>query len=317
MKRRLIASALSLAALLATGPHASAAGDAWSPGAPMPTARSEIALAVLDGRIYVAGGLAQFGTTAAFQVYDPAADRWQKLTSLPERRHHAGLAALGGRVYLTGGYRDLSFSDPGRQTWAYDPAADRWHQVADMPGPRAAHAMAALGDRLYVVGGVGPDPAAVWAYDPSADRWSASAAPLPTLREHLVAVALDDRLYVIGGRWRGVGNLATVEIYDPRVDSWTRGADMPTPRGGLAAAAFGGQVHVTGGEAFDPRRTFDAHEVYDPASGRWSTAPPLPVARHGLASGAVAGKWYVIGGGEKAAALTMLSLSDRVDIFAP
>ena len=50
----------------------------------MPTARSELAAAALDGRIYVAGGIAQWGTTAAFEAYDPATDRWEELPPLPE-----------------------------------------------------------------------------------------------------------------------------------------------------------------------------------------------------------------------------------------
>ncbi len=49
-----------------------AAEGPWSHGAPMPTARSEIAVTQLAGRIYVAGGIGRFGTTDAFEVYDPA-----------------------------------------------------------------------------------------------------------------------------------------------------------------------------------------------------------------------------------------------------
>ncbi len=92
---------------------------------------------------------------------------------------------------------------------------------------------------------------------------------------------------------------------------------MPTPRGGLAAAALEGRVHVVGGEAFDPGRTFDAHETYDPAAGHWRPAAPLPTARHGLAAAAAAGRLFVIGGGTKAGALTLVSLSDRVEVYTP
>jgi Kelch motif len=51
----------------------------WTRAAPMPTARSELAAAALDGRIYVAGGIARWGTTAAFEAYEPARDRWEEL----------------------------------------------------------------------------------------------------------------------------------------------------------------------------------------------------------------------------------------------
>ena len=64
----------------------------------MPTARSELAAAALDGRIYAAGGIAQWGTTAAFEAYDPAMDRWEELPPLPEAVHHLAAAATNERI---------------------------------------------------------------------------------------------------------------------------------------------------------------------------------------------------------------------------
>jgi hypothetical protein len=92
---------------------------------------------------------------------------------------------------------------------------------------------------------------------------------------------------------------------------------MPTPRGGLSAAALDGRIHVTGGEDLATGETFGAHEVYDPLSDQWTTEAALPTARHGLASGVVGGRWYVIGGGRQAGAMTILSLSDAVEVFRP
>jgi N-acetylneuraminic acid mutarotase len=211
----------------------------------------------------------------------------------------------------------ITFTPDQSATWAYDPEIDAWTRAADMPSPRAAHAMAALDGKLYVVGGVGPDPQALWVYDPKTDSWATDLAPLPTAREHLAAVMHDGELYVIGGRREEIGNLATLEVYDPATDSWRRGPDMPTPRGGISAGLIQGRIHVTGGEAFSPRRTFDRHEVYDPRTDSWSTAAALPTARHGLASAVVGGRWYVIGGGEMAGALTIISLTDAVEVFSP
>jgi N-acetylneuraminic acid mutarotase len=92
----------------------------------MPTSRSELAAAALAGRIYVAGGIAQWGTTAAFEAYDPATDRWEELPPLPEAVHHLAAAATDKRVYVTGGYTNLLFSEITKRAWAYDPGARRW-----------------------------------------------------------------------------------------------------------------------------------------------------------------------------------------------
>ena len=273
----------------------------------------------MNDRLYAAGGIAQLGATPAFQVYDPAGDSWRSLAPMPEPRHHFGMAALDGRIYVSGGYRDLPFgADTARaEVWAYHIEADRWSEMADLPAPRAAHAMVALNGSLYVVGGVGPEPATVLAYDFKLERWSDLATPLPTLREHLTAVALDGRIYLIGGRWSGQGNLAAVEIFDPAAGTWSAGAGMPTRRGGLTASRLDGRIHVTGGEDLSTGDTYAAHDVYDPAADRWAAEVPMPTARHGLASGAIGGRWYVVGGGEQAGARTFLSLSDAVEVFQP
>jgi N-acetylneuraminic acid mutarotase len=316
---RLCLWAVALLVLLGSGGCAPAAQELpagpWTRGVAMPTARSELAAAALDGRIYAAGGIAQLGTTNAFEVYDPTADRWEELPPVPEDLHHLAAAAIAGRIYVTGGYTDVLFQGMSGRAFAYDPATRSWTRIADMPGPRAAHGMAALGGMLYVIGGVGSRPQEVWAYDPATDAWATDRAPLPTRREHLAVAALEDRLYAVGGRWDDK-NVATLEIYDPASDGWRRGPDMPTPRSGLTAVALGGRLHVTGGESLETSETFAAHEAYDPKTESWASLAELPTPRHGLASATLGERWYVIGGGAKAGALTFVSLTDVVEVFA-
>ena len=61
-------------------------GGSWSAGTPLPAPRSEVATAVLDGRIYVAGGFGEPGGQIldSFVAYDPATDAWTDLAPLPE-----------------------------------------------------------------------------------------------------------------------------------------------------------------------------------------------------------------------------------------
>ena len=74
---------------------APAAGEAglghWMTGASAPTARTEVAVAVLDGLIYVVGGFEQPGSwifrqssaSTKVEVYDPATNRWSSRPDLP------------------------------------------------------------------------------------------------------------------------------------------------------------------------------------------------------------------------------------------
>ena len=101
----------------------------------------------------------------------------------------------------------------------------------------------------------------------------------------------------LGGRRPGVGNLGTLEIYDPAADHWQSGPAMPTARGGLTAAALDGALHVTGGESLSSSATFGQHEVYDPTSDRWTTLPAMPVAVHGVTGLAFVDGWIHLPGG--------------------
>jgi N-acetylneuraminic acid mutarotase len=303
------ATATRLPATAAATPAAER--GAWAAVGPMPTPRSEVGGAALDGRIYVAGGfLANGDTSPAVEVYEPARDGWRAAAPLPEPRNHLALATVGGKLYATGGYA-RGLDRPTRDAWVYDPAANAWKPIAPLPLPRAAHAAAEANGRLVVVGGVGDDPARPLVYDPAADRWT-PGAPMPDRREHLAAAGHAGKVYAIAGRWGG-GNLGNVAAYDPAADAWATLPPLPTPRSGLAAAAIDGKLYVTGGEALTGGTTFPQLEIFDIAAGRWSTGPPLPTARHGVAGVALDGRFYVLAGGPTAG----LSTTGRIEVYSP
>ena len=101
----------------------------WSTLAPMPTPRSEVAAAKLNGNIYVFGG---FGTGATKnEEYDPQSNTWRQRAPIPQGVDHAAAVALGGKIYLIGGF-DGRFR-PVDTVWSYDPEADAWAKKADLP----------------------------------------------------------------------------------------------------------------------------------------------------------------------------------------
>lgn len=299
-------------------------GGSWANTAPMPIYRSEHNATVLDGRIYVGGGLAgpsEFftGTTDIFQSYNPGTDSWANLAPIPDRLHHFGIAALNGRIYITGGYTAEDFGLDNKAVYEFQPHAKRsasWRRVADMPAERAAHASVAANGLLYVVGGVASDPTSIWAYNPATNTWDTSRAPLPTIREHLTAAVVNNKIYVISGRWN-FSNMNNVEEYDPATNTWTAKAPIPTARSGITSAVIDNKIHVTGGEDLFSSNTYYQHEVYDPATNTWATLPRMPTSRHGLASGAVGGRWFVIGGGLLSGNQTYQSLTNIVETFTP
>lgn len=76
----------------------------WTSGAPLPTPRSEIAGAALNGKIYIIGGFDESGqSTPTVEVYDPIADKWTEAAPLPQLTDHTAAASYEGKLYVVGG----------------------------------------------------------------------------------------------------------------------------------------------------------------------------------------------------------------------
>jgi N-acetylneuraminic acid mutarotase len=83
------------------------ATDSWLTKSPMPTARSGLNTASLNGIIYAAGGEVQdnnyLAAFRAFEAYDPASDTWWQLPPMLLPRHECIMATLGNRIHVAGG----------------------------------------------------------------------------------------------------------------------------------------------------------------------------------------------------------------------
>jgi N-acetylneuraminic acid mutarotase len=83
------------------------AAGTWSARAPLPTARSGVAAAALDGRLLVLGGegndASPLGVFEEVEAYDPERDAWATLAPMPTPRHGIGAARVGDRVHVPGG----------------------------------------------------------------------------------------------------------------------------------------------------------------------------------------------------------------------
>ena len=294
---------LLLAGCLGATTESAAPVDQTAPGTwttlpPMPRPRQEVAVAVLEGRIFVIGGFGvEMEPVATVEVFDVAANRWAARAPFPIPIHHAAAATVRGRLFVVGGYTGGRIRwDPEATLWEYEPLRDAWTRRAAMPTARGALAVAVLGDRIHALGGAAGDPlGAHEVYDPVAGRWTAANA-MPTARDHLAAVAFQGRVWALGGRRAFLGaQYPNVEIYDPATDSWRTGTPLPAGRGGIAAVALADRVLVFGGEA--PLRIFNATEMYEVAGNRWIAKAPMPTPRHGIGAAVVGGRVIVPGGG--------------------
>lgn len=252
----------------------------WSSGAKRPKLGHHVAAEVIDGRLYLFGGLA--GSGGKLQIYDVDTNRWSFGADLPYKVGSASTARIGNFVYLCGGIIEATNTTTSGCI-KYNIRANKWEAgVAPMPLGVNHAASATDGERVFVVGGrvggnvVSEGLNAMQVYDPVTNRWTAGP-PLPERRGGVGrAVILRGKLYVLGGETNKKG---------------------PDAKAGLTAA-----------------QVYNRVDVYDIVGGRWGQGAPMPVPRHGIypvsdGQGAI----YVVGGGVKRAK----SASATNDVFRP
>ncbi len=277
----------------------STGASTWRRLAAMPSARQNMAGTVLDGTIWVVGGLGA-GSTASHRVegYDPVIGGWKSAPALPVRLHHEMVVTYKGEIVVIGGWIPQG-SDQSAQVSdrVFALRGGKWVQLPSLRRPRAAGAAAVVGDRIVVAGGQDGGRLVDTTEVFDGTKWSQGAG-IPTPREHLAAAADGKYLYAVGGRNLSPDkNSAALERYDPAADAWQRLPEMPTARGGLGAALVDGRLFAVGGET--TTRALGTVESYDVARRAWSRAPAMRSPRHGIAVAAVGRSLYALGGAPK------------------
>jgi len=183
-------------AVLCWNPLSRAGGQqSWVAVSSMPSPRFRPAAAVMDGKLYVAGGYspARHAFLSTMEVFDDVSAKWYGLPDMRHPRAGLGLAALQGKLYAAGGWRDRQYS---RAVERFDPLTDRWTDLPGLQERRGKLGLASLGGLLYAVGGVsGFRPTdqldSIERYDPNKERWELVGGRMSVIRGP-VSVALVD-----------------------------------------------------------------------------------------------------------------------------
>ncbi len=169
----------------------------------MAEARGGAATAVLDGRIYVFGGLGDSGASLdSVEVFDVASNAWSSIIPMSTPRDNPGAVMLDGRLYVFGGRTRNAdgsvISDTLSSVEFYDPLSGVWSAAADMPTARRTMAVGTIEGRALVIGGENPVVSSNEEYDPSSDSWRAIES-IPLGRHGAAHATLNGRVYIIGG----------------------------------------------------------------------------------------------------------------------
>lgn len=232
------------------------ATDTWTLKTPMPTPRDYFATAVYHNRIYCIGGIIanspQTGDvlTSVNEVYDPATDAWETKASLPTASALPPANVFADKIYVIGGLYNETFN------YVYDPATDSW--TTKTPVPTAAAPSGVIDSKIYFIGGFFDVNyhSINQIYDLVTDNWSLGTPP-PTFfvigsAGVTAGMMAPKRVYVFDipyGDTVGLPNdpLYTNQVYDPKADNWTCGADIPTSRESFSVAVVDDLFYVIGG----------------------------------------------------------------------
>jgi serine/threonine-protein kinase PknK len=259
-----------------------------------PTARLMMAWAVLDEKIWLAGGMRHGETLQTVESYDTRTGAWQPQPPLPIPLHHATAATYRGEVVVIGGASD-NLAEASNRVFAL--REGEWEELPTLQHARAAAAAAVVGDKLVVAGGQDDKQLVAQTEVFDGKSWT-QAADLPTPREHLAAVSDGVYVYTVGGRFLSADkNSAAFERFDPESGNWDKLVDMPTPRGSYGAGFIDGRIVAVGGE--EPTRVLATVEMYDIADGKWITLTPIGTPLHGQVVAAVDSTLYCIGGADR------------------
>jgi hypothetical protein len=157
----------------------------------MPTPRTGLAAAVVDGKLYAIGGFN--GTNlATVEVFDPSSGvsgSWEPRAPMPTPRTLLEAVAIDGLIYAVGGYS----SDFLGTVDVYNPGTDTWTTLGSMPTARASFGLGALDGRLWAVGGQGDGNvklATLESFRPPENTWWSGTPAVATINSNGNANAL-------------------------------------------------------------------------------------------------------------------------------
>ncbi|MFH1716909.1 MAG: kelch repeat-containing protein [Planctomycetota bacterium] len=300
MKRVML---LVLVLALGTVAEIAQADFTWVQKADMPTPRWTQTSAVVNGKIYVIGGLtSQPGEIALSTVeeYDPVTDTWMRKADMPTVRCDmvGSSAVVDDKIYVIGGYSGGD-SCGGTTVEEYDPVTDTWTRKADMPTRRWSLATCAMDGKIYAIGGA-PSSCSptglniVEQYDPITDTWTRKAN-IPTGLWGLCTNVVNGKIYTIGGR-PGMTAVPNTYEYDPSTDTWTRKADIPVATSQMGSVVLGDKIIVIGGWLWSMNDPYTTVQMYDPQTDTWTIEADVPFQRAVFSADVVNNRIYAIGG---------------------
>jgi hypothetical protein len=225
----------------------------WTRGASMTTPRSWFAAALVENKVYVAGGQGNAKFLDSAEVYDPVTDTWTEISTMAVVRSSCQGLSLGGQFWVVAGEYVKNHQRSSAEV--YDAKSGTWRFVPDMylddSKVMEPSAVTATGELVCV------HQKRIMAYQKELNTWTqlghisgGEEYARPYSRFGFACESVGGSLYIIGGtreysqnRYRYCTPLNTVEVCEldgaKQYSSqlwWKLGADMGSGGGVISAS---------------------------------------------------------------------------------
>jgi N-acetylneuraminic acid mutarotase len=199
--------------------------DTWQQLAGLPEGRRRAGAGAAEykGKLYLVCGIQHghsSGTSALFDVYDPAKNIWTALPDAPHIRDHSMATVVGDKLYAVGG-RNTSLHDANNFMSFFDKV------VLDVD-----------------------------CYDFKTGKWGTLAAKLPMGTGGGTCVNLDGKIFYIGGErataTKPNGPQKDVFYLDPEnPKEWVTAPSLTKARNGVGGTVYDHKIYIAGGTQGD------------------------------------------------------------------
>ena len=232
-----------------------------------------------------------FGNKKSILCYDSIENAW-KHGAKHNKGAYFGAAMVGKNIDIIGGC-DQS-NQPQSKVSVYNIRNKVWKDGPSLRSARHAHGICVTTENtIYAlggyVGGHASNSVEMLKCDETGEpigTWQ-TAPPMRNTRIHFESASIDDKVYAVGG-WP---NLATMEVFDPKANSWKNCRSKSQGCHDHAVSTHNGEIYVFSVDGFC--------EKYNPATDMWTNIAPLNYANGNVCirgSTVLNGKIYLIGG---------------------
>ena len=234
-----------------------------------------------------------FGSNNSVLCYDSIENAWED-GPVHSNGDLFGAAMVGENVFIIGGRDQLN--QPQSKVSVYNIKTKVWKNGPRLRNARYLHGTCDTWENaIYALGGYTRErhngsSVEMLKCDETGEpigNWQ-TIQPMRTARINFESASIDDKIYAIGG---SPNKLATMEVYDPKVNSWQDCRSKLQGCHNSAVSTYNGEIYAFSIKGFC--------EKYNPATDTWTNIATLNYANRSVSircSAVLNDKIYLIGG---------------------